>query len=377
MASYEQFESKLLEGFTKEIVFIELKAEKEWRVNGFVWPHQVPIPIYVKDLAEHIQLNDIENIPVVALLKGLIYALGVTDEAFKYWETYVAFIKAMDENLYLSVVSDGLKYAEAENYLEAILYFKAAILLNTTSEDAWYNRGRAYYDLAKKTDKESFFNGAVYNFNKTLELNDSIGMAHYFLGYCYYGKKQYHLAYETWKKAIARTSDFEIKEEVLDAMQRIEDQVTFERGVEWLLSGRVDEGLVLLKSIEEDHDEWWELMFYIGLGLRFQEHYEDALGYFLKAQTLNTGDVKTLNELGICFLAMGDIEQAKAKYKEAMRLSPENPELICNMGIVFLNEGDLFTAKEHFELAKDLAPEDDVVQRWLAHVAQLDERNVL
>lgn len=368
MASYEVFENKLLEKFLDELVFIDLKPEKKWGLNEMKWPNEMPIPIFTSELATHIKENDIEKIPMLALLKGFVYYIGAEGDAQKVQSPYVEFLNAMDPDFYTSILHDAIKLAENDAFVEAILYFRAVTRIKPDSIDAWYNKARCYYDIGILKENKEFNKMAMHDFEKVCTLTTAISEVYYYLGFCYYADAQYTKAYEAWKLGLKGDLSIDEKEEIVVAISKIEDHVQYEKGVKLILEGRHDEGLELLRAIEEVHDEWWELMFFIGVGLRMQELYEDAIGYFLKVLTLNTGHIQSMNELGMCFLAVGDIDAAKKHYTEALRLSPKNPELICNMGIVFLNEGNLLDAQANFEKAHVLSPDDEVIRMWLRHV---------
>ena len=68
---FEEIITKLLEKNLNEIVFIELKPGKKLNVPGFNTPDNFVLPVYIQDLAEKIKSNDIDNIPVIAIIKGL------------------------------------------------------------------------------------------------------------------------------------------------------------------------------------------------------------------------------------------------------------------------------------------------------------------
>lgn len=368
MATYRDFENKLLEKYKDEVLFIELKPGKAWRIGNYTWPNDVPIPVYTHALADTIKKDDIECIPPIALLKGLVFAVGAMGESIQHFETYQACLEAFDEAFHRSILQDGVRLAQEGDLVQAILYFRVATLTRPERIDGWVNRGRAYYDLAEAKENKTFYLSAEHNLKKAIAVDEDHGMAYYLLGYCYYSLERYREASMVWKQAFTKGLAQEVKEELVEALAKMEVHLVYEEGVEHILSERVDEGLALLKSIEDEHDDWWSLLFYIGLGLRFQELYEDAIGYFLKVLLLNTGDVQTMNELGLCFLSIGDVESAERYYKEALKISPENAEILCNLGIVFLNRDDVEAALSYFNRAQALKPEDEVIQSWIQHV---------
>lgn len=370
MATYQEFRAKLLERFLSDIVFIELKPGKKMIVGDYTVPEEIPIPVYMLDLANHIKNEDIENIPVVAIIKGLVYYLGADQDVKGYSESYVSLLNAIDPQITVSINLDAIKLAENRDFVHAILYFNAVLNIDPHNLDAFYNMGRCYLDLAITKEIDEMYLMAKHCFEESVKLKNDFAEAYFSLGVCLYNEDLFLEAEEAWITALRLDLPVEIRDEAVDALGRVRDKALFERGSELIMNHRITEGLEILRTLEEDHDDWWNLLFFIGVGYRTQELYEEAILYFLKVLTLNTGHIQTMNEIGICFLSVGDLKAARKYFKEALRLSPDNAELICNLGIVALNEGDMNEAHSRFIKAYELAPDDEVVAMWLSHINQ-------
>jgi tetratricopeptide (TPR) repeat protein len=356
--------AKQLKSFLSDIVFIELKTD---HLNGIPWQREVPLPVYTMTLARQIKANDIETIPSDAIVKGLVTLLGA-DPTFKYNSAYIAFIEQLDPTFVQKIVLSGIKIAEEKRYTEALLYFNAALVLDEKQIDASFNMGRAYQDLYEANNDKKLLPYIKYYYEKTIELAPDFGLAYYALGFFYYNVSKYDEAEMQWLHALQCDITFEVKEDIVSALSKVKDRATYERGKEYILAGRTTEGLELLRSIEEIHDDWWELNFFIGLGLRLEETYEEALRYFIKTLNLNSGAIYAMNEAGVCLIAMGDYSEALKYYKEALRVAPENAEFVCNRGIVYYHMKDYDEAYNLIEHAHDLAPDDEVINMWYEHL---------
>ncbi|MBF4696010.1 tetratricopeptide repeat protein [Fusibacter ferrireducens] len=356
-----------LKKFLDEVVFIELKAEKKIKLRTIELNPSIPIPVCIDNLAETIKENNIEIIPPLAIIKGLIYVLGAEPE-FKHVAYYVDLIKDIDIEMPLKILNDALNFASLKEYYRAILYLNACLKIDSDNLDTLYNLGRCYHDLYQETTESEYEEQSAAYFKKTVEIDPTFGLGYYQLGIFFYNRENFKQAEKLWVKALSFELDQDVKEEIVTFLGKCRDRSTYETGYELVLNGRIDEGLELLKSIEEEHGDWWNLNFFIGLAYRFQEEHETALKYFLKVLTLNTGHIQTMNEIGICLLSLGDYDEALKYYKEALRLDPLNAEIICNRGIVFLNKGDIEEARRQFERAFELNPEDEVIQMWHAHI---------
>lgn len=361
--------AKLLKRFLNDVIFVELKPENQAVLAGLSAPLNATLPLFVDDLAVKIKENDVDQIPVVALIKGLVYAVGAQAE-LPYRSFYVELLKHIDSEIGMRIITDGIRFAEEGQYSNAILYFNAVLAIDETSIDALYNMGRAFDDLSEKEARHDLKVLSKWCYEKTIEIDPTFAYGHFSLGFALYNDEKFSDAESHWLMALNGELPDEMREELIVGLGKVKDRATYERGYELILAGRVEEGLELLKALEDDHDEWWNLLFFIGLGYRMLEQYEDALAYFLKVMTLNTGHIKTMNEIAICLLSLGDFNEAERYLKEAIRLSPENSELLCNMGIVHLQKGDHITARIFFDRAHEAAPDDEVVNMWLAHINQ-------
>ncbi|GAB6106211.1 tetratricopeptide repeat protein [Fusibacter bizertensis] len=372
--TFNEIMARLLKRFVNDVVFIELKPGHQLAVEGVDFPENITLPVFIDELAKGIKSNEVEEIPVLGLIKGLVYIIG-SEAKIEHYNFYLSLLSAIDDQienasskLTMSILMDGLRYAEDKQFANAILYFNAVLKLDPNNVDAYYNMGRSFEDLSNEDERSELKKLAKYCFEKCLAIEPNFSYAHFNLGFLYYNEENYQLAEMHWLNSLKIGLTDEMKEEVVVGLGRVKDKAAYEKGYELILAGRVDEGLEILKALEEDHDEWWNLLFFIGVGYRMLEQYEDALAYFLKVMSLNTGHIQTMNELGICLLSLGDYDEAEKYFKEAIRLSPQNAEIICNLGIVYYNRGDESTARSYFQTASELAPEDEVVQMWKDHI---------
>ena len=96
-----------------------------------------------------------------------------------------------------------------------------------------------------------------------------------------------------------------------------------------------------------------------------QGNYTAALGEFLKAETLYTGDPYLQNNLGLTYMAMKEMDLAVKHFKKAIEMKPDYAPAINNLGTAYLNKkewdiavmyfkkvaGNLLYATPHFALS--------------------------
>lgn len=77
-------------------------------------------------------------------------------------------------------------------------------------------------------------------------------------------------------------------------------------------------------------------------------------------------DVEAWKELATVCMASGDLRAALAASLAAYREDPVDAGLVCNVGVCHLALGDVEKAAEFVELARGMAPDDAIVQRAVA-----------
>lgn len=110
-------------------------------------------------------------------------------------------------------------------------------------------------------------------------------------------------------------------------------------------------------------------MFFVGLAYRQKEMYDESLHYYKQSLNLNTGNVDTMNEIGICYMTMGHFDDAERYFKEALKVRPKkNGEILCNLGIVHIQRGEYYDALDKIQEAVKYQPEDEVSNAWLRQI---------
>ena len=100
--------------------------------------------------------------------------------------------------------------------------------------------------------------------------------------------------------------------------------------------------------------------YYLGVGYRKIENYETAIYYLQKSISLESGSLEVVNELGMNYASLGDYEEAIKYFRKAFEASKE-VEICTNIVMCYINLGDKEQAKLNLDIAKKLAPDDEIV----------------
>lgn len=104
--------------------------------------------------------------------------------------------------------------------------------------------------------------------------------------------------------------------------------------------------------------------FLLGWALRKLNRYTDAKSAFLQSLKCDSDDEElnsnTNNELGLCFMAEGKLNEAKRAFISALKIAPENVRVISNLGVLKEREGDAVGARKYFLAVLEYSPGDAI-----------------
>lgn len=354
---------------TNRVVFIELKEGKSFKFKNAVLESGLPIPLEVDAMVQKANQSDpVADLKVSSIIAGMTLILGA-DCHFPYKDAYISFLMGMDEMMGEKTLRHGFDFAGKRRYMEALLYFKASLVMMGEELNTLYAYAKCCEDLASvnahEPEKEKMFMKEAFEvFMHMTTLFPDSPYAYYHLGFHFSQQKAYVVAKQMWEKAISMGMPAEKKMEILERIEAIEDKVSYEEGYQLVLEGFPDEGLVKLLPLVDANPDWWNLHFFIGVAYRQMEDYEKALEAFDRVLGINTGQIETMNEVGLCYMALEAFEQSVKYFKEAVKMSPQNSELLSNLAIAYFYTGQNQLAIDTIERAVSENPGDELALQW-------------
>lgn len=373
---FDQRIETLLKRRADEVVFVELKEGKTIELNDTVVDHTIPLPIMVKNIVDQVKGISQEDIHLKSILEGMTYILGI-DSDFPYKDQYMNFMRGTEGSVIEAMDRLSDLAIEDERYMDAIIALKCAHEFDPEQFEIKFKYARCCEAQALKSthepETEKILENEAYEvYLDLIEKNPNQPKVLYHIGFHLVNRKSFKAAKETWEHAIELGLEEEQQAEILQNLTHLWSKIQFEEGYLLILDGFPDEGLTKLLPLEEDNPEWWNLMFFIGLGYRQKEDFDNAIYYFKKTLNLNTGHVDTFNEIGLCYMSMGIFNEAENYFAEALRLNPNHHELLCNLGIVHMKLGRIEDAKKVIRQAYEIDPTDEVTQAWLKYLSQFE-----
>lgn len=366
---------------TEELSFITIKHGGEFNLEGYTIPKDgLDVPIKNEVLVKGIKEKTAQDkINTMSIADAMIYIMGI-DSQFKYNEEYRKFLDAFSKKVNINIKEYmgymSKKYFDIGEITDSLIYLKAMISMYPNDIDGLYHYSIVCQELAKQyqkdMDKEAmnkFLLEALEKLEMVIQLDEKFALAYYHLGYHYYNQGQYLKARVIWEEAQKLGLDADLMAEVQENIGKMDFKVQYEEGYNLVFQGRCEEGLEKLLPLEQDHPDWWNLLFMIGLAYKNMGEFEEAKKYFEKILITKPHQVDTMVELGLCEASMFNIDKAIEHFEQAAKIK-EDPEILCNLGMAYLNKGDIDDAIYYIERAYELDPQDEIT---VACLRELDK----
>ncbi|HBG3392368.1 TPA: tetratricopeptide repeat protein [Clostridioides difficile] len=355
----------------EELAFITIKHGGEFKLKSYEVPKgglDVPIKneVLVKGIKEKTAQDKLNS---MSIADAMIYIIGI-DSKFKNNAEYEKFLNALSKDIDLDLKSYmgymSRKYFEIGEHTDSLIYIKAFITMYPDDLDAMYNYAIVCQEIAKQYQKDmddkamnAFLLEAMAKLEKVIDVDENFALGYYHLGYHYYNQGQYLKTKLTWEEALRLGLDADLVAEVQENLGKMDFKVQYEEGYTLVFQGKFKEGLEKLLPLEEEHMDWWNLLFMISLGYKGMGEIEQAKMYLEKILIIKPNQVDTIVELGLCEAYKNNLDKAIEYFEQAAKIK-EDPEILCNLGMAYLNNGDIDDATYYIERAYELNPQDEI-----------------
>ncbi|ENZ9522489.1 TPA: tetratricopeptide repeat protein [Clostridioides difficile] len=355
----------------EELAFITIKHGGEFKLKSYEVPKgglDVPIKneVLVKGIKEKTAQDKLNS---MSIADAMIYIIGI-DSKFKNNTEYEKFLNALSKDIDLDLKSYmgymSRKYFEIGEHTDSLIYIKAFITMYPDDLDAMYNYAIVCQEIAKQYQKDmddkamnAFLLEAMAKLEKVIDVDENFALGYYHLGYHYYNQGQYLKTKLTWEEALRLGLDADLVAEVQENLGKMDFKVQYEEGYTLVFQGKFKEGLEKLLPLEEEHMDWWNLLFMIALGYKGMGEIEQAKMYLEKILIIKPNQVDTIVELGLCEAYKNNLDKAIEYFEQAAKIK-EDPEILCNLGMAYLNNGDIDDATYYIERAYELNPQDEI-----------------
>lgn len=296
----------------------------------------------------------INNLPIYYFIEGMLIALGA-DRQLSYCEDYIVILNNISESEECgkSLVANRIK---EEKYTDAYLLVKGLFLF--TGNEEYYNKLLLIGEKLTEDDKgfKDFLLADIEEGKKEFVNNPEPYLYHAILlrneGDFAGANVQIH---EYINKGGEVTK--EIEQMTID----IEHIAEYDKAVEELET-KPEKSIKTFLSLIDVFDKNPLLYYYLAVGYRNLQNHEKAIYYLNESLSIESGILEVVNELGINYACLGKYEEALKYFRKAFEAS-RDVEICTNIVMCYMNLGDLEQAKLHLEIAKKLKPDDEIVKQ--------------
>ena len=279
----------------------------------------VPVPI---------RKTELESISTLSIARNMAFVIGC-DPTFQYKENYIAYIlRAFDKRFAEGLIADGVEGAARNDFEYACIQFRAAMQIDPDNANAYYCYGRACKDAYEAGEEEELVGRFKAESLEAFEIatlkNPQLAEAFYFLGYGYVNLGLYIKAKLTWEDFMKLSADEELKKEIAQRLEQLEQPVEIEKGYNLVLAGKYEEGIEALSVYTEgQYADWWPLWYYLGAAYAALERDDEAVASFLQVLRFSPSNAEAMKELVKLYEKLVDEEKA-AKYRTKLEIVSEN-----------------------------------------------------
>jgi tetratricopeptide (TPR) repeat protein len=253
----------------EEFVFDELSSAYLEKAGLSDTLAGVSIPLKEDDLRAFLADGNVD----ISLASGnMVRVLGI-DPQFAYANSYVKCILKVFGDKTLGILNQGaVSLANRKEFEEACIYFRAALAIEKENLDAMYGYIRVLGDLYNNSTDEDYVGNfkaeCLEYLERIIDVYPHFSQGWYLLGYMYLNLGLYIKAQLAWERFVIEADDGfdEDKREIAKRMKQIAVPIEIEKGYNAVLSGKWDDGILLLeKHRNGEYDDWWPLWYYLGV----------------------------------------------------------------------------------------------------------------
>lgn len=219
-------------------------------------------------------------------------------------------------------------------------------------------------------------------YKKAMTAESPLPAAFFNSGFFYLKQKNYRKARESLETYLSlETSTAEADTVKKDKAKQIINTIAsrdldddlFKSAYDFITMGEEERALEQIRLFMEHKPKVWNAWFLLGWALRRLERWEDGKAAFIQALELireqeteqTEGYTDICNELSICLMELGDLEQSRTFLLEALNAEPENTKIISNLGTLALRQGNKEEAYGFFRTVLEIDPNDRIARQML------------
>jgi tetratricopeptide (TPR) repeat protein len=282
----------------------------------------VPIPLRPEDYQA---FKGGEGVKALHIAENMAWVMGI-DPKFQYTPQYVEFMNRLfnQRSLLEGLLKEGRDAAEKEDFDNAIIHFRAALILRPDYLHAMYSYARVCREFYLRGNDDKYIGRfkaeSMEYFELLTQVHPRFAQAYYYLGYDYLNLGLYQKAALVWQEFLRKSTNLKDKKEIKRRLTQLEQPITIEKGCNAILAGRWWEGMEILEPfLDTNFKGWWPLHYYLGVAYARTGSNAKAVASFKRVLGINGSHVETMKELAELYAISKDKDNER-KYRQKAEL---------------------------------------------------------
>ncbi len=321
---------------------------------------------------------DISNLSwemiIAAMLKILAHNSG--HENADYFRTLILAIRP-DINSELTTAAIA-KAKEKDFDIAEEIFISLKNLLpgnfsSTLNLSLLYEERADSYASSGRNDLSEIYNEKAFSsYKELLEINPESAEAHFNFGLFFLKRNSIEKASDHLEVFLSLSTDTKKNKKVKDILARLSEKKDsdelFLAAYDAIRMGREDDAIEKINHYLKIAPEVWNAWFLLGWAYRRKKMYAEGAEAFRKALSLGSDQLDLYNELAICLMELGQLEESRNYLLTALKAEPDNIKILSNLGIVSMKENNPAAAEEYFRSVLAVAPDDKIAAEYLSRL---------
>lgn len=367
----------------ESVYFMTLPENFKLSDKALQLDNTIPLPVQKKQKDDPDSFNT-KDIAPEQILAGILTVLAY-DHQNQHLDYYRSIIRQARPNIEKEMTEAAILKAKNEEWdlAEELFMVLRGIdpeNLGTILNTALFldQRGTYFRNSGLLDEADAYDNDALALYKKAMDAEPAIPDAFFNAGFFFLKQHSYRQSKDCFETFLALICDEKEenensaykKERAQQIINHISneklDNEAFEKAYQLIARGNDKEGLEQIREFLEKNQSNWNAWFLCGWGFRKQKQFKEAEQAFLQALKCGAENhADTYNELAICQLETGKINEAKDSLMKALSLEPENVKIISNLGYLHLKMGNKDEAQKFFTAVLEYAPNDPLAKAEL------------
>lgn len=351
----------------------------------------LPVPVLTDDFLDGLTEGTLEeSLDFRYVLRGILVNLAA-DPDFVYMDRYMQILNKVVEKPAELGIDEGIRTLNkpivpnrnkdkgltpvSEDDLaiqlveDAVLFFRAAHLLDPDDAFATYNYARLLWRVGGEENRDAFVQASSQLLEELLRKDEKYFLAHYELGNIQQALGMYAKATAYYRKALALTEIPEVQEEIRAAIEGIADDSDLEEALYYINRANYEKAIEYLNQIKSRSSRF-DVSYYLGVCFENIAQYPIAIEHFEEARRLGAEFPDLYTNLCYSYNAIGEYQRGINVADEGLEVTPTNVRLRYNRAILLSQVGKRDAAIEDLEEILSYA---DISDELFSAVMQLRE----